>query len=193
VSKPIIYFEFSRVSQISDRFQHEINILELLFLLPSKTWLSHTRDRIFPWLIRQQCIIRKSACTELTVVVSGPAASCTSATQHTHWPHYLFCPTNNSSVTREGDTRKLTSLFLFVDVCYQSGLETTLNALCLVSDLFSNSRSLCLNTFRTDNTCSRKSPAADIQNVSGENWHNLQEHSLVKNKIAITINLTAGR
>jgi hypothetical protein len=63
-------------------------------------------------------------------------------------PHCLFCPNNNSSVTREGVHANSLCCF-FVGVCYQSRLETTANARCLVSVLFSRSRFHCLSTFPT--------------------------------------------
>jgi hypothetical protein len=72
-------------------------------------------------------------------------------TAHT-LPHCLFCPNNNSSVTREGvhaNSRCCFFFFFFVSECYQSELETTVNAHCLVSVLFSRSRFHCLNTFPT--------------------------------------------
>jgi len=118
----------------------------VLFLLRRKICLSHACGRIFPWLIVQHCIICKSACTELTVVVSGPAVSCTSATLHTH------CLTTCSVLTTIHPSREkgYTQTHLagsFVGVCHQSGLETTVNTRCLVSALFSRSLFHCLNTF----------------------------------------------
>ena len=115
--------------------------------MPRQTCISHAYGRIFPWLIKESCITCKSACTELTVLVSGPAVDCTSATLHTH------CLTTCSVLTihpsrKKGYTQTHFAVS-FVGLCYQSGLETTVNARCLVSFLFSRSRFHCLNTFPT--------------------------------------------
>ena len=129
----------------------------------------------------------KAVCTELTVLVIGPAASCTSATQHTHC--FTACsvlPTIQPS--REKGYTQTHFAVPFVGVCYQSGLETTVNALCLVSDLFKQSFLLSKH-IPNNNTCTHKSPTANIQNVSGENCHHLQERSIGKNNISITRNV----
>jgi len=153
MSNSITTFEFPHVPQIWIALNRKLPLESLvnelvLLLLPKKTCLSHACGRFFSWLIRQYCIIRKSACTELTVVVSGPAVSCTSATLHT------LCLTTYSVLTtihpsREKGYTQTHFAVSFVCVCYQSGLETTVNARCLVSVLFSRSRFHTVKIFPT--------------------------------------------
>lgn len=80
----------------------------------------------------------QQACTELTVAVSGPAVTCPSATQHTHCPSACSVPPRIHPSREKGYTQTHVALS-FVHVCYQSRLETTVNASCVVSDLFSRS------------------------------------------------------